>query len=63
MELSEQRGDMCSFWLIEDKTRRRVLDHLQRFQSTGWETSQESIAVVKAGDDHGLHQELDGMLG
>jgi len=29
-------GDVCSFRLIEDQTRRRVLDHLQRFHSTGW---------------------------
>ena len=61
MELNEQRGDMSSFRLIEDQTRRCVLDHLQTFHSTGWETSLESVAVVKAGDDHSLHQELGGV--
>jgi len=43
VEFNEQRGDMCSFRLIEDQTCCHVLDHLQRFHRTSRETSCHSL--------------------
>ena len=43
---------------VEHKSRCRVLDALQRLDRGGRESSQERVAVVEAGDDKCLDQEL-----
>ncbi|MGL4602452.1 MAG: hypothetical protein ACRCVE_13485 [Plesiomonas sp.] len=40
---------MSSLWLVVYYSSRCILVELQRFDRTGWETYQESIAVVQSG--------------
>lgn len=58
VEVTEEGGHMGQFGKIVNEARCSVLDTLQRFSCRGWESSQEGVAVVQAGDDQRLDQEL-----
>ena len=49
---------MGAFWKNVNKVCCSILDALQRFSHRVWESSQEGLAVVQAGDDQCLNQEL-----
>ena len=58
MEDMEEGGHVGGFGLIENEACCSVLDMLQRFRRRGWEFSQKRVAIVQAGDDQRLDQEL-----
>ena len=53
---------MGQFGCIENKARCSVLDIVQWFCHRSCESSQDQVAVVQAGDDQCLHQELPCIL-
>ena len=56
---SQRRGGhMGEFGKIVNKAHCSILDTLQWFSRRCWESSQEGVAVVQAGDDQSLDQEL-----
>ena len=58
MEVTEEGGHMGEFGKIVNEACCSPLDTLQLFSHRGWEPSQEGVAVVQAGDDQRLDQEL-----
>ena len=57
-EVTEEGDHLGEFGLIENEVCFSVLDTLQQFSRRGRESSQKQVAVVQAGDDQGLDQEL-----
>ena len=58
VKVKEEGGRMRVFGWIVNQARCSVLDTLQWFSLRGWELCQEGVAVVQAGDDQCLDQEL-----
>ena len=58
MEGSEQGGDMGVFRKVEDQTSCCILDELEVFDHRCWKASQERVAIVQAGQNYCLDQEL-----
>ena len=58
MEVTEEGGHVEEHRQVEHESCCHVLDALQMLDRGGRESSQEQVAVVEAGDDECLDQEL-----
>ena len=58
VEVTKEASHLEKCGRIVHEARCSVLDTLQQFRHRGWESIQEGVAVVQAGDDQRLNQEL-----